>query len=89
MNNTTMPGLLSLPLARVLAPLSFVFDFASQQYGINFHSPSMKAISDNHPAAFSPNPFFIAGFFGPQQIVQLMWLRGELIISLVGKGVRY
>lgn len=59
--------------ARVLAPLSFVYDFAAQQYGM-FSSPSMLDIHNQNPAAFSPQPFFIAGFFAPQQVLQLVWL---------------
>ena len=38
-------------------------------------SPNMKDIHDRNPCAFSPQPFAIATFFTPQQIVQLAWLR--------------
>lgn len=38
-------------------------------------TPNMKDIHDRHPCAFSPQPFAIAGFFGPQQILQIIWLR--------------
>ncbi|ORX38366.1 hypothetical protein BD324DRAFT_620582 [Kockovaella imperatae] len=65
---------ISISTARWLAPASFIFDFACQMYGMN-SSPNMKQIHDRHPAAFSPQPFAIAGFFGPQQIAQLLWLR--------------
>ncbi|KAF2643859.1 hypothetical protein P280DRAFT_546743 [Massarina eburnea CBS 473.64] len=58
---------------RILAPLSFAYDFAAQQYGM-FSSPNMLDIHDKNLAAFSPQPFFIAGFFFPQQIFQLVWL---------------
>ena len=65
---------------RVLAPLSFFYDFAAQQYGM-FSSPNMLDIHNDNPAAFSPQPYFIAGFFFPQQLFQLAWLwklyRGE------------
>ena len=65
---------------RVLAPLSFFYDFAAQQYGM-FSSPNMLDIYNDNPAAFSPQPYFIAGFFFPQQLFQLAWLwklyRGE------------
>lgn len=37
--------------------------------------PNMKDLHDKHPAAFSPQPFAIAGFFSPQQILQLLWIR--------------
>lgn len=37
--------------------------------------PNMKDLHDKYPAAFSPQPFAILGFFGPQQIAQLFWLR--------------
>ena len=59
--------------ARYLAPASFLYDFALQQYGI-FSTPSMKDIHDANLAFWSPQPFFIAGFFFPQQLFQLAWL---------------
>ena len=34
----------------------------------------MKDVHDQNLAAFSPNPFFIGGFFAPQQLFQLAWL---------------
>ncbi|KAF2733910.1 hypothetical protein EJ04DRAFT_543930 [Polyplosphaeria fusca] len=58
---------------QVLAPLSFLYDFAAQQYGI-FSSPNMLDVHNQNLAAFSPQPFFIAGFFFPQQLFQLAWL---------------
>ncbi|KAK7186112.1 hypothetical protein PSPO01_07924 [Paraphaeosphaeria sporulosa] len=65
---------------RVLAPLSFAYDFAAQQYGM-FSSPNMLDVHNANPAAFSPQPYFIGGFFFPQQLFQLAWLwklcRGE------------
>lgn len=36
--------------------------------------PNMKDIHDNNLSFFSPQPFFIAGFFFPQQLFQLAWL---------------
>jgi len=59
--------------ARYLAPASFLFDFAAQQYGL-FSTPNMQDIHNQNLAAFSPNPYFIGAFFFPQQIVQLVWL---------------
>ncbi|KAI9818263.1 MAG: hypothetical protein M1832_004479 [Thelocarpon impressellum] len=59
--------------ARWLAPASFLVDFAAQQYGI-LSSPNMKDINDANQSFFSPQPYFIAGFFFPQQILQLAWL---------------
>lgn len=35
----------------------------------------MKQVHDANPCSFSPQPYAIAGFFGPQQIIQLLWLR--------------
>ncbi|KAF2686885.1 hypothetical protein K458DRAFT_297605 [Lentithecium fluviatile CBS 122367] len=58
---------------RILAPISFLYDFAAQQYGI-FSSPTMLDIHNKNLAAFSPQPFFIAGFFFPQQLFQLAYL---------------
>ena len=52
----------------------FRVNFACQTYGMTA-SPNMKEISDANPSAFSPQPFAIAGFFGPQQILQLLWMR--------------
>nr|POF18583.1 hypothetical protein CFP56_62091 [Quercus suber] len=63
----------SLSTARYLAPASFLYDFAAQQYGIN-STPSMKAIHDRNLSFWSPQPYFIAGFFFPQQFFQLAWL---------------
>ncbi|KAF2462207.1 hypothetical protein BDY21DRAFT_330756 [Lineolata rhizophorae] len=59
--------------ARTVAPLSFLYDFAAQQYGM-LAKPNMKDIHDANISFFSPQPFYIAGFFFPQQILQLLWL---------------
>ena len=37
-------------------------------------SPNMKDIHDANLSFFSPQPYFIAGFFFPQQLFQLAWL---------------
>ncbi|KAI0020990.1 hypothetical protein F4780DRAFT_739710, partial [Xylariomycetidae sp. FL0641] len=37
-------------------------------------TPNMKDVHDANLSFFSPQPFFIAGFFFPQQIFQLVWL---------------
>lgn len=58
---------------RYLAPTSFIYDFAAQQYGI-FSSPNMLDIHNRNLAAFSPYPYFIGAFFFPQQLFQLAWL---------------
>ncbi|TFL04093.1 hypothetical protein BDV98DRAFT_648834 [Pterulicium gracile] len=58
---------------RILAPVSFIFDFAAQQYGI-FSKPNMLDIHNQNIGAFSPNPYFIPAFFAPQQLLQLFWL---------------
>lgn len=63
----------SLSTARWLAPASFTYDFAAQQYGM-WSTPNMKAIHDRNLSFFSPQPFFIAAFFFPQQLFQLAWL---------------
>ena len=59
--------------ARWAAPLSFLVDFAAQQYGM-LASPNMKDIHDANISFWSPQPYFIAAFFFPQQIFQLVWL---------------
>lgn len=58
---------------RYLAPASFLYDFAAQQYGM-FSKPNMLDIHNKNLAAFSPYPYAIAGFFFPQQLFQLAWL---------------
>ncbi|KAK2040750.1 hypothetical protein LZ31DRAFT_557551 [Colletotrichum somersetense] len=63
----------SLSTAKWLAPLSFVIDFAAQNYGI-FSTPNMKDVHDANLSFWSPQPFFIAGFFFPQQLFQAAWL---------------
>lgn len=59
--------------AKWVAPLSFVIDFAAQQYGL-FSSPNMQDIHDANLSFFSPQPYFIGAFFFPQQLLQLAWL---------------
>ena len=63
----------SLSTARWLAPASFAVDFAAQQYGM-LSSPNMKDVHDANLSFWSPQPFFIGGFFFPQQLIQLAWL---------------
>ncbi|KAK7420555.1 hypothetical protein QQX98_002754 [Neonectria punicea] len=62
-----------LSTARWLAPTSFAVDFAAQTYGM-LSSPNMKDIHDANISFFSPQPYFIGGFFLPQQLFQLAWL---------------
>lgn len=64
---------IELSTARWLAPASFIYDFAAQQYGI-FSTPNMKDVHDANLSFFSPNPYFIGAFFFPQQLFQLAWL---------------
>jgi len=59
--------------AKWAAPASFLIDFACQNYGM-LSSPNMKDIHDANISFFSPQPFFIAGFFFPQQLFQVGWL---------------
>jgi len=59
--------------ARWVAPVSFLIDFAAQQYGM-LSSPNMKDVHDANLSFWSPQPYFIAGFFFPQQLFQLAWL---------------
>lgn len=37
-------------------------------------TPNMKDVHDANLSFFSPQPFFIGGFFLPQQILQVAWL---------------
>jgi len=64
---------ISYSTARRAAPASFLIDFACQNYGM-LSSPNMKDIHDRNLSFFSPQPFFIAGFFFPQQLFQVTWL---------------
>jgi len=59
--------------ARWVAPASFAIDFAAQQYGM-LSSPNMKDVHDANLSFYSPQPYFIGGFFFPQQLLQLAWL---------------
>lgn len=64
---------LSYTSAKWLAPTSFLLNFAAQQYGM-LSTPNMKDVHDANLSFWSPQPFFIAGFFFPQQLFQLAWL---------------
>lgn len=57
----------SLSTARYLAPLSFAYDFALQQYGLN-STPNMMDVHERNISFWSPNPYFIGAFFFPQQL---------------------
>ena len=46
---------ISRSTACYLAPASFLYDFAAQQYGM-LSSPNMKDVHDANLAAFSPQP---------------------------------
>jgi hypothetical protein len=59
--------------ARYVAPVSFLIDFAAQQYGM-LSTPNMKDIHDANLSFWSPQPYAIALVFFPQQIFQLVWL---------------
>ena len=50
-----------------------MFNFAAQQYGM-LSKPSMLDVHNAHQSFFSPQPWFIAGFFFPQQLFQVAWL---------------
>ncbi|MCJ1407566.1 hypothetical protein MMC19_001637 [Ptychographa xylographoides] len=63
----------SYSTAKYLAPASFLIDFAAQQYGL-FSKPNMQDVNDQNLSFWSPQPYFIGGFFFPQQLVQLAWL---------------
>ncbi|GAM89059.1 hypothetical protein ANO11243_070930 [Dothideomycetidae sp. 11243] len=59
--------------ARWLAPAAFLYDFAAQQYGM-LSSPNMLDVHNQNLSFWSPQPYFIASFFFPQQLFQLAWL---------------
>ncbi|KAL9633065.1 MAG: hypothetical protein Q9164_004922 [Protoblastenia rupestris] len=64
---------ISYSTAKWMAPASFLLDFTAQQYGM-FSSPNMLDIHNRNLSFWSPQPYFIAGFFFPQQLFQLAWL---------------
>ena len=63
----------SYSTARWIAPASFVYDFIAQQYGMQ-SKPSMLDVHNANLSFWSPQPYFIAAFFFPQQLFQLYWL---------------
>ncbi|TKA59740.1 hypothetical protein B0A49_10890 [Cryomyces minteri] len=65
---------ISYSTARYLAPASFIYNFLTNQYGLAIHDPTMKQVHDSNLSFFSPQPYFIGGFFFPQQIIQLIWI---------------
>ena len=64
---------MSYSTAKLVAPACFLIDFAAQQYGM-LSSPNMKDVHDANLSFWSPQPYFIGGFFFPQQLFQLAWL---------------
>lgn len=62
-----------LKFSKQLAPASFLIDFGCHNYGM-LSPPNVKDIHDQNMSLFGPQPFFIAGFFFPQQLFQLAWL---------------
>lgn len=64
---------LNLQTARWAASISWALNFGAQLYGM-LATPNMKQVHDDHISFYSPNPFFIACFFFPQQLIQLGWL---------------
>ncbi|EIW87238.1 hypothetical protein CONPUDRAFT_44976 [Coniophora puteana RWD-64-598 SS2] len=66
---------------RILAVGPFVINVAAQLYGM-LAKPNIKDIADANHYAFSPNPFFIAGFFALQLVLQLYWIRNLFVWRL-------
>ncbi|THH10526.1 hypothetical protein EW146_g8345 [Bondarzewia mesenterica] len=64
----------TLPQARAIALTSFAINFGAQVYGM-LSSPNMKEVADANHYAFSPNPWFIAGFFSMQTVLHVFWLK--------------
>lgn len=64
---------ISYSTAKWAAPACFLIDFVAQNYGM-LSSPNMKDIHDQNLSFFSPQPYFIGGFFFPQQLFQVAWL---------------
>lgn len=75
---------ISLSTAKIVAPISWAYMFLSQQYAIAINDPGMKAVNDRNPGAFNPTPFAIGAWFGPQQILEVLYLK-ELYYPSGGK----
>ncbi|KAI5453147.1 hypothetical protein NCC49_006175 [Naganishia albida] len=65
----------SLSTAKLITTSTFLYDFVVQQWAIALSKPDMKVVNDRNPGAFSPMPYFIGGYFFPQQILQAFWIR--------------
>ncbi|KDQ51101.1 hypothetical protein JAAARDRAFT_537812 [Jaapia argillacea MUCL 33604] len=63
----------ALTRCKILTVGSFAINFVAQLYGM-LTKPNMKDIADANHYAFSPNPYFIAGFFSLQMVLQLTWI---------------
>jgi len=61
---------ISYSTAKWVTPVSFQVEFAGQNYGMLL-SLNMKDIHDQSLSFFSPQPFFVARFFFPQQLFQV------------------
>lgn len=70
--------------ARYIAPASFLIDFVAQNYGMQ-SKPNMLDVHNANKSFFSPQPFFILGFFAPQQIAQVAWLYRLWTLSKKGE----
>lgn len=79
-----MGNSMSLSTAKVVVPATWAYDFACQQWAILISDPNMKVVNDRNPAAFSPTPFAIGAWFGPQQILELIYIK-ELFYPTGGK----
>jgi len=64
---------MSYSTAKGVAPVSFVIDFAAQQYGV-LTTSNMKDIITPISHSSASKPLLIAAFFFPQQLFQLGWL---------------
>ena len=58
---------------KIIRGIAVTDKFLNTEYGM-FSSPNMKDVHDANISFWSPHPYFIAGFFLPQQIFQLIWL---------------
>jgi len=74
----------SLSTAQIIVPVSWVYNFAVNNWAILVSDPNMKVVNDRNPGAFSPIPYAIGTWFGPQQILELLYIK-ELFYPSGGK----
>ncbi|KAK8248696.1 hypothetical protein IWZ00DRAFT_508974 [Phyllosticta capitalensis] len=63
---------LSYNAARILAPLSIIYNVSAQIYGL-LSVPNMKDVNDANMSVFTPSAGLVALFFFPMQVAMVVW----------------